>query len=93
MYRACTMHSWVIEASGLAKALSPGKWRQQHWQRPPRPEPQPPLAHLQSEEEDEGADEVQDEAEVVEEAPQEVLQPHPAEQRCLMEPPHQGGLS
>lgn len=29
----------------------------------------------------------------MEEAPQEVLQPLQAEQRCLMEPPHQGGLS
>ena len=62
-------------------------------QRPPRPAPQPPLAHLQSEAEVEVADEVRDEAEVVEEAPQEGLQPPRAEQRCLMEPPHQGGPS
>ena len=93
MYCECTVHSRVIEASGLAKALSPGKWRQQHWQQPPRPAPQPPLGHLQSEAEEEVVDEVRDEAEVVEEAPQEALQPPQAERRCPKEPLHREGLS
>ena len=93
MYRACTMHSWVIKASGLAKALSLGKWRQQHWQQPPRPAPQPPLAHLRSEAEGEVVDEVRDEVEVVEEAPQEALQPPQAELHCPKEPLHREGLS
>ena len=93
MYRECTMHSWVTEASSLAKAQSPGKWRQQHWQQPPRPAPQPPLGHLQSEAEVEVVDEVRDEAEVVGEAPQEELQPPRAELPCPKEQPHQEGLS
>ena len=93
MYRECTMHSWVIKASGLAKALSLGKWRQQHWQQPPRPAPQPPLAHLRSEAEGEVVDEVRDEVEVVEEAPQEALQPPQAELHCPKEPLHREGLS
>ena len=93
MYLECTMHSWVIEGSGLAKAQSPGKWRQQHWQQPPRPAHQPPLAHLQSEAEGEVVDEVRDEAEVVEEAPQGALQPPQAELHCPKEQLHQEGLS
>ena len=93
MYCECTVHSRDIEASGLAKALSPGKWRQQHWQQPPRPAPQPPLGHLQSEAEEEVVDEVRDEAEVAEEAPQEALQPPQAERRCPKEPLHREGLS
>lgn len=38
-------------------------------------------------------DEVRDEAEVVEEAPQEALQPPQAELRCPKEPLHREGLS
>ena len=77
----------------LANTVYLGKWRQQHWQPPLRPAPQPPLARLQSEvvAEDEGGD--QGGAEVVVEAPQEELQQHRVGLRCLKEQPLQEGLS
>ena len=77
----------------LANTVYLGKWRQQHWQPPLRPAPQPPLARLQSEVEveDEGAD--QGEVVVVVEAPREEPQQHRVGLRCLKEQPLQEGLS
>ena len=88
---SCTRHIGVINC--LANTVYLGKWRQQHWQPPLRPAPQPPLARLQSEVvvEDEDAD--QGGAEVVVEAPQEELQQHRVGLRCLKEQPLQEGLS
>ena len=88
---SCTRQLGVINC--LANTVYLGKWRQQHWQPPLRPAPQPPLARLQSEVvvEDEDAD--QGGAEVVVEAPQEELQQHRVGLRCLKEQPLQEGLS
>ena len=85
------MHIGMINC--LANTVYLGKWRQQHWQPPLRPAPQPPLARLQSEVvvEDEDAD--QGGAEVVVEAPQVELQQHRVGLRCLKEQPLQEGLS
>ena len=77
----------------LANTVYLGKWRQQHWQPPLRPAPQPPLARLQSEVEVEDEGEDQGGAEVVGEAPQEELQQHRVGLRCLKEQPLQEGLS
>ena len=77
----------------LANTVYLGKWRQQHWQPPLRPAPQPPLARLQSEVEVEDEDGDQGGAEVVVEAPQEELQQHRVGLRCLKEQPLQEGLS
>ena len=87
------MHSWVVKASSPAKVSSPGKWRQQHWRQLPRQALQPHQGHLQSEAEDEVADEVREEAGVAEEAPQEEHQPPQAGLCCLKEPPHLEVLS
>ena len=77
----------------LANTVYLGKWRQQHWQPPLRPAPQPPLARLQSEVEAEDEDEDQGGAEVVGEAPQGELHQRRVGLRYLKEQPLQEGLS